>query len=176
MFIRTKKIKNQEYAYLVKSVWKKRTARQKVVKYLGRVHNLPKTIPIEFQDFCTQQSITITPQTPFKESIQHLMTWTLAQHGFKNDPFKQQKWLYNHCKIIADPAKLKVHTKKRDLTIKANDGYMNEYTLKQLLKTKINKTTEEQRQAATILANAFVSAGINVPQDIFIIIFQQLYK
>ena len=44
MFIRKKRIKKYEYAYLVKNRWKKKgkkgNSRQKNIKYLGRVFNL----------------------------------------------------------------------------------------------------------------------------------------
>ncbi len=36
MFVRIKKIKNQEYAYLVKNEWTSKGARQRVKKYLGK--------------------------------------------------------------------------------------------------------------------------------------------
>ena len=176
MFIRIKKIKGIEYAYLVKSVWKKKTARQKVVKYLGRVHILEKTNPISFDEFIEQYNLKITSKTSFKEIIQYLMAWTFCQHGFTKDPLVQKKWLFNHGKIVGDPAKLKLYTKNRNLTLKCNDGYMNSFTLKELCKIQISKKTEEQRQAATMLAKAFVTAGIAIPQDIFIDVFQKVYK
>jgi hypothetical protein len=176
MFIRIKKIKGIEYAYLVKSVWQKKTARQKVVKYLGRVHILTPTKPIDFQTFLNDNKLKINEKTTIKQIIQHLMVWTVQQHGFSKDPLVQKKWLFNHGKIVADPTKLKIHTKDRELTLKLNEGYMNSYTLKELYKIKLSKKVEEQRQAATLLANAFVNAGIKVPQDIFIDIFQRIYK
>jgi len=175
MFIRIKKIKNIEYAYLVKSIWKKKTARQKVVKYLGRIHVLKQTTTMPFDEFCQKFSINIDENTDYKQIIQYLFEWTVYQYNFKKDPLIQKKWLFDHGKIIADPEKLRIYTKKRELTLKINDGYMNSYTLKELLKIKLNKNTEEQRQAATMLANAFVNAGINIPRDIFINIFQKVY-
>lgn len=45
MFIRIKRIKGMEYAYLVKNEWKRGRAVQKVKKYLGKVltvHDKPK--------------------------------------------------------------------------------------------------------------------------------------
>ena len=53
VYLRLKKSKNAEYAYLVKSVWDKQrgTSRQVIVKYLGRVgHITENDIPPEYKD------------------------------------------------------------------------------------------------------------------------------
>ena len=104
------------------------------------------------------------------------MGWTLSQQGFTKDPLVQKKWLLQNGKIVGDPEKLKISSGKKEVTLKINDGYMNSFTLKELLNIQLSKKTEEQRQAATQLANAFVNAGIQVPQDIFIEIFQKVYQ
>lgn len=175
MFIRIKKIKGLEYAYLVKSVWEEKTARQKVVQYLGKVYILNKTNTTSFEAFCQEEKKNINNRE-IKIIIQALMEWTLWQHGFTKDPLLQKKWLLENGKIVGDPEKLKISSGKREITIKVNDGYMNALTLKELLNIELSKKTEEQRQAATVLANAFVSAGIQVPQDIFIEVFQRVYQ
>lgn len=53
VYIRAKKIKSDEYLYLVKSVWdsKKSTSKQEIVKYLGKASEVIKEdIPIEYRD------------------------------------------------------------------------------------------------------------------------------
>lgn len=53
VYIRSKKVKGIEYAYLVKSIWnpKKSIARQQILKYLGRVSDISlDKIPIEYRD------------------------------------------------------------------------------------------------------------------------------
>ncbi len=175
MFIRIKKIKGLEYAYLVKSVWKDKTARQKVVQYLGKVYILNKTNTAAFETFCKEENKNIE-NADLKAMIQALMEWTLSQQGFAKDPLVQKKWLLQNGKIVGDPEKLKITSGKKEISLKINDGYMNSFTLKELLNIQLNKKTEEQRQAATLLAKAFVDAGIQVPQDIFIEIFQKVYQ
>lgn len=175
MFIRIKKIKGLEYAYLVKSVWKDKTARQKVVQYLGKVYVLSKTNTASFETFCEQEKKDLK-NADLKTSIQALMEWTLWQHSFTKDTFIQKKWLLENGKVVGDPEKLKITSGKKEVTLKISDGYMNSFTLKELLNIQINKNTEEQRQAATNLANAFVNAGIQIPQDIFIEVFQKVYR
>ena len=53
MYIRRKKVKGIDYAYVVRSVWDhtKRTSKQETVKYLGKVSRVtPEMIPIEYRN------------------------------------------------------------------------------------------------------------------------------
>ena len=53
VYIRAKKVKSDEYLYLVKSVWdsKKKTSKQEIVKYLGKASEVVKDdIPVEYRD------------------------------------------------------------------------------------------------------------------------------
>lgn len=173
MFIRIKKIKGIEYAYLVKSAWKDNAAQQKVVKYLGRVYTPQKISQLSFEEFCQMENISLS-NAEYKEYITALMAWSLYQHGFRKDTLVQKKWLLSQ-QLVAEPEKFKVFCKKKEITIKLNDGYMNLWTLNELANIQLSKT-EEQRQSATILANAFLTVGIQIPQNIFIELFQKLYQ
>jgi len=53
VYIRSKKVKGENYLYLVKSVWdsKQSTSRQEIVKYLGNASNItPNDIPIDYRN------------------------------------------------------------------------------------------------------------------------------
>lgn len=53
VYIRAKKVKSDQYLYLVKSVWdsKKHTSKQEIVKYLGKASEVIKEdIPVEYRD------------------------------------------------------------------------------------------------------------------------------
>ena len=53
VYIRAKKVKSDQYLYLVKSVWdsKKSTSKQEIVKYLGKASEVVKDdIPTEFRN------------------------------------------------------------------------------------------------------------------------------
>ncbi len=53
VYIRAKKVKSDQYLYLVKSVWdsKKSTSKQEIVKYLGKASDVVKDdIPIEYRN------------------------------------------------------------------------------------------------------------------------------
>lgn len=53
VFIRTKKVKGENYLYLVRSIWdsKKSSSRQEIIKYLGNAANvIPEDIPVDYRD------------------------------------------------------------------------------------------------------------------------------
>ena len=53
VYIRAKKVKGDEYLYLVKSVWnsKKSTSKQEIIKYLGKASEVIKDdIPVDYRD------------------------------------------------------------------------------------------------------------------------------
>ena len=53
VFIRAKKVKGEQYLYLVKSVWdsKKSTSKQEIIKYLGKASQVIKDdIPVEYRE------------------------------------------------------------------------------------------------------------------------------
>ncbi|MDH3278824.1 MAG: cobalamin-dependent protein [Nitrosopumilus sp.] len=53
VYIRAKKVKGQQYLYLVKSIWdsKKSTSKQEIVKYLGKASEVIKDdIPVEYRE------------------------------------------------------------------------------------------------------------------------------
>ena len=53
VYIRFKKVKSEQYLYLVKSVWdsKKKTSKQEIIKYLGKASLVVKDdIPIEYRN------------------------------------------------------------------------------------------------------------------------------
>ena len=53
VYIRAKKVKKDQYLYLVKSIWdsKKNTSRQEIIKYLGKASEVVKEdIPLEFRN------------------------------------------------------------------------------------------------------------------------------
>ena len=53
VYIRAKKVKSDQYLYLVKSVWdsKRSTSKQEIVKYLGKASEVVKDdIPVEYRD------------------------------------------------------------------------------------------------------------------------------
>ena len=164
MFIRKKKINNKQYGYLVESVWTPKGSRQKVKAYVGRIHELK---PLKNHDFQT------TREDP-QNIVKALIIWELEKHGFIPYPDNEQQLIKDF--LIFNKNTLMLKEKNKEVVLKINEGYLCNYTLQQLLgELKKNPLKEEdQRKKATQLAEAFVSAGISIPQETFINIFQQI--
>jgi len=125
-FIREKKINGQPYAYLVETVHTKQGPRQKVVKYLGKIH--------------VMQCDTVTGSTPL-EVLESL----LKNLGFT----KKRVWendVYTVSLRTGD-----VSYKKKACVIKCNHGYLWKHSIKQfMLPTKDPKELAENMLRAGI--------------------------
>src|SRR3989338_3115842 len=119
MFIRIKKIKGKEYAYLVENTWRKRkqSSRQQVKAYLGKIIQLQKI------------GKTIPPpdiiQDNYSRALTKLMTWELQQQGFQE---KEGKLIIQEIQI--DLESQKVQCQNKDVVLKINEGYLCSHTLK----------------------------------------------
>ena len=79
MFVRTKKIKGKEYAYLVRNKWTSKGSRQKVDKYLGRIKKGQRT---------TENSYIIDEKKKFGAIIQELIKHELSNHNITDKEIK----------------------------------------------------------------------------------------
>jgi hypothetical protein len=154
VFIRTKKIKGCEYAYLVYNVWSKRkkSARQKVKQFLGRVYEQELKTDLSF----SKEDEYIKKNT-FKNIVKDLVNYELLKHDVMGFSIDFDKGL--------------VLKGKRKAVLLMNEGFLCSYTLKNLMTFKL-----EGENAGYSLANSFVEAGIKVPQELFIRIFEKLSK
>ena len=167
-FVRIKEIKNKsgnkyKYAYLVENKWRKRGAkgsRQKVKGYLGKVHKFDDS-PIIFDKQVEGKE--------FSEIVRDLVEWELRKKGFEHI----DKGLMKKGDFEVDILNKKFMKDGKSIVIQSHDGYMCDVTLKKLLKFG---GEGEQEDVAYSLANAIVEAGINVPKDVFVEIFEKIYK
>tara|TARA_Y100000031_G_C8178793_1_gene365426 strand:+ start:119 stop:634 length:516 start_codon:yes stop_codon:yes gene_type:complete len=161
-FVRIKKISNKEYAYLVENTWKKRkkSSRQKSLKYLGRVFRLEKANELNY---------VFDEALDFKKAVLDLIKSELKCFSFiGEDKLKNED-------LIVDFSNHKVYSEKnnKEITIKMNEGYFNSYSLKKVL----SFTPEgDMNEIAFSLANSFVAAGIDIPKDIFINLYHKLVE
>jgi len=157
-FIRIKKVKAYEYAYLVENSWKKRkkSSRQKTMKYLGRVHKLEQKYDSEVE----------LKDASVREQLKQLLINHLEDYGFEK---KENNHILENFSI--DTNNHSVQKSKREISLQMNEGFMNSYTLKNLINFK---PAGDEQEIAYNFANAFVSAGINVPQETFIQLYSKL--
>ncbi|MFH1592934.1 MAG: hypothetical protein ABIB47_06225 [Candidatus Woesearchaeota archaeon] len=176
MFIRIKKIQNQEYAYLVKNIWRKRkkSSRQKVTKYLGKVHKTNKTKDVKLEEFLKIKNLQdYLKNTEHKKIIKDIIRLELFNHNFKE--ITKATWLYEtqNIKINLRDKKV-VNTKSKKLAcLEINNNFLCGYTLSRLMDFNPKKGLTEL-QVGKQLANSFESAGILVPKEIFVLIAKKI--
>ena len=161
-FIRIKKIKRKEYAYIVENEWKHKSSRQKVKGYIGSVYRFDLNKDIEFLHFVKSQNAEeYINQRDIKKIINDLIEWEFFKFGISNQQFN------------IDLNEKKIRKGKKHVALMINEGFMCSLTLKNLLdfKTENNEANDGYR-----FAKAFVEAGIKVPEEIFVGMFSKLYK
>ena len=151
-FIRIKEISNNKYAYVVESISTDKGPRQKVKKYLGRIHEFEK-----------KSQIT----TKVKNNFLQMIIDVIEPLGFK-----EKKGKFYAKKIIFDPLTKSVsHKNGKEAIISSNQGYLCSFTLQRLANFK--KTGSLERDAP-LLAKYFIEAGLIVSKDSFVKFYQSL--
>lgn len=168
-FIRTKKIKGNEYAYIVSNSWKKKDqeTKQKVKAYLGRVYRLSPTKELRFENTLSQNLIEYLEKTGKQRLVKDLIIYELLKHGFNKDGN-----VYINGDCIVDIEKNRVCTVRNSkAALGMNEGFLCDYHLKKLL--KFNESGEEE-EVSYKLAKLFVESGISIPKEVFIAYFNKI--
>jgi hypothetical protein len=167
-FIRTKKIKGAEYAYIVENRWRWKKTKQKAKKYLGRVYRHSK---VNVKDFCVYYSIGnldgYVESSGKDEMIESLVELELHNHGFS---LEDGIWSRDGCFVNLKERKV-YNNRENDIALAFNEGYLTSYALRKLFCFEA-----ECEEDGYDLAKMFVESGINVPKEIFIGIFGKVFK
>ena len=158
-FIRIKKIDNKEYAYLVENKWYKRKVkgkgrgpRQKVSKYLGRVHTFDKVNDVDFSSFKKISDLGEYLKKNNKHSVfRDLVEWELFRHNIDNKEFFID---FDNKKIMKD---------NKEVSLRINEGFLNSFTLNRVFGLRAGNSYH--------LAKCFVEAGIEIPKEVFVGVF-----
>lgn len=165
MYIRVKRIKGYEYAYLVANKWKKRGdkkgARQKVRRYLGRVLDFRAESGIGFFEFVkAEDSQKYMENNDYGQILKDLIGWEFSKRNIGED-------------ILVYYNKGKVQKNGKDVCVRMNNGVLCGFTLKRLFEFDGSGSEPEVGRR---LARAFVEAGIDVPQDVFVALFEKVFE
>lgn len=173
MYIRTKRIKKGEYAYLVESKWDRRSnsSNQKFSQYLGFVYSPKKQFNLQIHD-----TTKITNLNQYLESNQtstifrDLITTDLLNHNFiRNKDLLESEGYYVNLRDF------KVfNSKLKPCVIKLNNGYLCDYTLKNLFNVLPSNTNE--LEFGKKLARVVIESGIEIDKELFILLFDKIYK
>lgn len=158
-FIRTKKINEKEYAYLVENKWYKRSfkgkgrgPRQKVSKYLGRVHSFNKTDNTDFFNYKKINDLEQYLKSNNKQKIfKDLVEWELFRHNINKEEFTIE---FNNKKVMKG---------NKEISLRMNEGFLNRFTLERLFNLR--------SAGSYYLAKSFVDAGIEIPKEVFVGMF-----
>ena len=154
MFVRKKKIKGNDYAYLVENMWTKKGSRQKVRAYLGKIYYFEQVKNISLEENNDRQKL-----------LKNLIECEFLKHGFE----KQGNEFVNKDLVVSFENNL-IKIKNSDLqaAFAFNQGYLCNYFIEKLFNLQIAKKEKEKQEAMLDVAKLFVNAGINVPQEVFI--------
>jgi len=167
MYVRIKKIKGKEYAYLIQSRWRKRNKngkngpRQKVKGYLGRVYRFNVVKDIDFFEYFSIKNIDDYVKRNGKEKIiNDLIEWEVHKHKINKKDF------------LINLKDNKIMKDNKNVVIKINEGYLCGETIRKLL----NFRNREEEQQGLELAKRFVQVGIKVPNEVFVGYFEKINK
>ena len=167
-FIRTKKIKGTEYAYIVENKWRKRRknkVKQIMSKYLGRVFRFDRVSVLDFFEFYKIEDINKYLDEKTKYDILYdLIKLELGNHGFEEEEGLLQK---QGCYF--DLKENRVRTQKsKKIAIAMNEGFLTNYAIKKILRFEAFDDEED----GYLLAKLFVEAGLNIPKEVFVGFFK----
>lgn len=155
MFVRVKKIKGKEYAYLVQNEWTPWGSRQKVAKYLGKAHKI-------------ERMSENTKQLPagFQQTVIESIAQELENHGFSRQDTNLVKENFT---VSMNDKTIRFNGKRAVLGM--NEGYLCDETIQQLL----TFIPEEKAEAnAKKLANLVLEAGLKLNSEQFLHLFEQV--
>ena len=162
VFFRIKKIKGREYAYVVENKWLRKGSRQKVKDYIGKAYRFNLVNNINFLEYLKIEDIREYIENNNKNKIiNDLIEWEFSKFGISKEEFS------------IDLNNMKIQKNKKKVALLINDGFMCDFTLKNLLGFK--PEGDEQNDGYK-LARAFVEAGIKVPREIFVGLCQKLFS
>lgn len=148
VFVRIKKVKDKDYAYLVENKWNKGKVKQKTIKYLGRAHK-----------FESPKIEGFTEMNP----LASIVADALSNAGF-NDKLKNKD-------ITVDLQKKKVRKGRSEAAIIINEGVLSSHSLQKLL----NYEAEEEERPGMKLAGLLAASGIRVSNECFINLYKVLH-
>ncbi len=167
-FIRTKKIKNKEYAYIVENRWARKRTKQKSKKYLGRVYRFDREGVMDFYEhYGISEVDKYVSKKRKNEIIADLVKLELFNYGFVEE---NGKWIKESC--VVDLKEKKIHNSKgNNIALAFNDGYLTTYALR-----KLHNFKPDVEEDGIEMAKMFIEAGIVIPKDVFVGVFRKVYK
>ena len=161
MFVRAKTVKGKKYAYLVRNKWKKGKVKQEIVKYLGKIVEIPDpNTDFEFYEV----DFSKNKLSCFRDIISK----EFLSRGFIR---KRNKLVYED--LIIDLVSGKIFQKDQAVVLLLNGRYFYRSILNSLLDFFQPESDEERKGER--LAKAFSDAGIAVLKEDFVNLYRKIY-
>ena len=157
MFVRTKRVKGKEYAYLVRNVWTNKGPRQRVVDYLGTVVK---------PDKCSESAPVneILSSGTIPDIVAALVSRELENHGFKSEG---KGWTLGDCTV--HPKLGRIRRNGKHAALRLNEGFLCDSTLRAL-----HKVMSKEEIGGKELASAILEAGIGIESEGFVRLYERL--
>ena len=150
-FVRVKRISGGQYAYLVENNWTGKGARQKVSRYLGKIHAAEKSKSESLAAFLKLSDLgKYVGENDFAAIARDLIRLELHNHGVKDVYVNFQE-----SRVL--------NARGKEIAVAMNDGFLCSHTLKSLLEYR-----PEEDYSGYKLADLITAAGIVPEQDVFI--------
>ena len=163
MFIRIKKIKGNEYAYLVRNKWTKQGPRQISKKYLGRVLELDRVKDEPYND------LSILSKTR-REVLREIYKNELSSFNFKETGSHTMKL----GKLTARLGEFAVYEDDKERVIKNRDGYLASSYLQKILRYYPKRKSFEKDSIE--FAKLIVNSGLSLDKEFFVEFFKRIYN
>ena len=148
-FVRLKKVKGKDYAYLVECKYRKKGPKQKVKAYLGKVVKKEQVNKVDFYNFCNVEDINkYVKDNTHNRIMEDLVRWELHKHGHEDG--------------LPD-----------NIVLKINEGYLCNYNVRKIL--RFNEGGDDS-VIGFKLAKMFVDSGIKIPEELFVEYFKKVTK
>ncbi|MBW3015033.1 hypothetical protein KY330_01300 [Candidatus Woesearchaeota archaeon] len=166
MFVRVKKIKGNEYLYVVENSWKNGKVKQKVRKYIGRVYPLKRVKDEDFYSFHNIEDINKYLSKSAKDIVKDILKFELGVHGFEFKPGKGKEDIMKKEELIVDLSRMRVKGYSNDIALRLNKaGYIYGESIKEIIEFKAGRDKEK---SGLELAKLFAGMGIEPDKNIFI--------
>lgn len=174
-FIRIKRFKRKdgtkvEYAYIVENKRNRKIGKvkQKFRKYLGRVYRFDKVRDREFAEFHNIEDMQkYMVNNSARSIIGDLIHFELNNHGFVNEAEVLKK---GDCFVNIREGTV-YNQNGNYVALALNEGLLTTYAISGLINFKATFSDDETGYK---LAKAFVEAGLKIPKEVFVGIFEKL--
>jgi hypothetical protein len=185
MFIRLKKIKGNDYAYLVENSYGKRggKVRQRVKKYLGRVFRFSR----DSSEFDVDSEYI--DKNSAAQIVLDIVKFELLAHGFVEKRIRGGGIRYVRDSVFVDLVRRKIYgAKGNSVCLGLNEGILCDFMFRKLLRFDLDSSFEydegdvyseeevKERNAGMKLARMFVDCGLKVSPSVYLGVFSKVYK